>query len=64
VRARERRGELRCDDPQLAAEQFVAGLVGHLQPKIALGAAKAPGPAERKRRVASAVRTFLARYGC
>lgn len=55
----QRRGELDIDDPQLAAEQFVAGLVGHLQPKIAMGQAERPDDDEIERRVASAVRTFL-----
>lgn len=59
---RQRRGEVRVEDTQLAAEQFIAGLVGHLQPKVAMGIAEPPGPAESDRRVASAVRTFLARY--
>jgi hypothetical protein len=62
VAERERRGELRCEDHQLAAEQFIAALVGHLQLKIVLGAGKQPSAAEQRRRVASAVRTFMARY--
>lgn len=60
---RERRGEVRVEDTQLAAEQFIAGLVGHLQFKVAMGMAEAPDEAEVERRVASAVATFLARYG-
>lgn len=56
---RHRRGELDIDDAQLAAEQFVAGLVGHLQPKIAMGQAEPPDDAEIERRVQSAVHTFL-----
>ncbi|MDZ7733225.1 MAG: TetR/AcrR family transcriptional regulator [Acidimicrobiia bacterium] len=58
---RQRRGEIDIDDPQLAAEQFIAGLVGHLQPKIAMGQADTPDDAEIERRVRSAVGTFL--YG-
>ena len=56
-------GELHVDDPQLAAEHFLAGLVGHLQPKVAMGIAEAPDDAEVDRRVAAAVRAFLAAYG-
>lgn len=59
---RERRGELRVEDTQLAAEQFIAGIVGHLQPKVAMGVADPPGEDEIEVRVASAVATFLARY--
>lgn len=59
LQERHQRGELDLDDPQLAAEQFVAGLVGHLQPKIAMGQAEAPNEDEIERRVQSAVRTFL-----
>ncbi len=60
---RERRGELIVDDRQLAAEQFIAGIVGHLQLKVAMGIAEPPDDPEVEQRVASAVRTFLARYG-
>ena len=56
-------GELHVDDPQLAAEHFIAGLVGHLQPKVAMGIADPPDDAEVERRVAAAVTAFLAAYG-
>ncbi len=60
---REQRGELAIDDPQLASEHFIAAIVGHIQLKVAMGMAEAPSPEESQRRVASAVKTFLARYG-
>jgi len=63
IRERQRRGELDVDDPQLAAEQFLAGLVGHIQLKIAFGMAEPPDVTDTERRVRAAVRTFLARYG-
>ena len=59
---RERRGELKVDDKQLAAEQFIAGTVGHIQLKIAFGMTSTPDDAELETRVASAVKAFLARY--
>lgn len=62
VRERQQRDELDVPDPQLAAEQFIAGLVGHIQLKIAFGLASRPDDAETRRRVREAVETFLARY--
>jgi TetR/AcrR family transcriptional regulator, mexJK operon transcriptional repressor len=62
VEERQRRGELDVPDPQLAAEQFLAGIVGHIQLKVAFGVAEPPDEAEVERRVRSAVATFLARY--
>lgn len=59
---REARGEVQVEDRQLAAEQFIAGLVGHIQPKVAMGITDPPDPDEVERRVASNVATFLARY--
>jgi TetR/AcrR family transcriptional repressor of mexJK operon len=60
--ARVRAHELVVPDTQLAAEQFLAGIVGHLQPKFAMGQARPLTDAEITRRVASATETFLARY--
>ena len=59
---RERQGDLIIDDPQIAAEQFLGGLVGHLQLKLAFGMTDPPMPAEIDARIDSAVQTFLARY--
>lgn len=59
LEARRKLGEVDFDDAQLAAEHFLAGLVGHLQPKIALGVATAPSEEEVAARVASAVSAFL-----
>ena len=61
--ARTRAGEAHVEDPQLAAEQFIAGIVGHIQLKIAMGQAAPLNDDEITGRVASAVATFLARYG-
>jgi AcrR family transcriptional regulator len=55
-------GEVEVDDTQLAAEQFIAGLVGHIQLKVAMGIAETPSDEEIDRRVASNVSTFLSRY--
>lgn len=63
VAERERRGELEVDDPQIAAEQFLGGLVGHQQLKIAFGMTEPPSEAEVEARVTEAVRWFLLRYG-
>lgn len=59
---RQRRGEIAIDDPQIAAEQFLGGLVGHLQLKIAFGMTDPPTQAEIDARISSAIATFLARY--
>jgi AcrR family transcriptional regulator len=59
---RQRRGEISVDNPQVAAEQFLGGLVGHIQLKIAFGMTDPPTPDEISTRIDSAVRTFLARY--
>lgn len=63
IAERERRGELEVDEPQIAAEQFLGGLVGHQQLKIAFGVTEPPSEAEREARVAEAVRWFVLRYG-
>ena len=63
VAERERRGELQVDDPQVAAEQFLGGLVGHQQLKIAFGMTAPPTERELEARVAEAVRWFVLRYG-
>lgn len=55
-------GELAVPDVQLASEQFLATIAGHIQLKVAMGVAPPPSAAEREARVASAVETFLARY--
>ncbi|MBK8206667.1 MAG: TetR/AcrR family transcriptional regulator [Planctomycetes bacterium] len=62
LKLRQKRGELDVDDTQLAAEHFFGSIVGHLQWKVAMGICKPPTPAEQKRRVVAAVKTFLARY--
>jgi AcrR family transcriptional regulator len=62
IAERQRRGEIAVDDPQIAAEQFLGGLVGHIQIKIAFGMTDPPTPEETDARVNTAVRTFLARY--
>lgn len=59
---RQARGEVLVDDLQLASEHFIAGIVGHIQTKVAMGMAERPSPEEAERRVAAAVAAFLARY--
>ncbi|GJM37404.1 MAG: TetR family transcriptional regulator [Acidimicrobiales bacterium] len=63
VAERERRGEVDVDDPQIAAEQFLGGIVGHQQLKIAFGLAEPPTEDETEARVREAVRGFVLRYG-
>lgn len=62
LETKQAKGEVRVDDPQIAAEQFLAGLVGHLQLRLLLGM---PGPTEQEidDRVEAAVRTFLRSHG-
>jgi hypothetical protein len=60
---RRERGEIDVEDLQFAAEQFLAGIVGHIQLKVAMGVAPVPDDDEIAARVTSAVQTFLARYG-
>jgi TetR/AcrR family transcriptional regulator, mexJK operon transcriptional repressor len=62
IAERQRRGEILVDDPQIAAEQFLGGTVGHIQLKIAFGMTEPPSESELEARVQAAVRGFLARY--
>lgn len=62
VNERQRRGELTVEDPQLAAEHFLASIVGHIQLKVAFGITDPPDDTEINRRVQAAIATFLARY--
>jgi AcrR family transcriptional regulator len=62
IAERERRGELEVDDPQIAAEQFIGGLVAHQQLKIAFGMTEPPTQTETEERVTEAVRWFVIRY--
>lgn len=54
-------GEIHLDDPQIAAEQFLGGIVGHLQLRRALGQAPTD-PTQITARVEAAVKTFLAAH--
>jgi TetR/AcrR family transcriptional repressor of mexJK operon len=63
IAERQRRGEIIVDDPQIAAEQFLGGTVGHQQLKLAFGMTTPPTDSETEARIESAVKTFLARYG-
>lgn len=56
------RGEVTVDDPQIAAEQFLAGLVGHQQLRMLLGVGR-PVAEGIDRRVDVAVRMFIRTYG-
>ncbi len=62
LEVRQERGEVTVDDTQLAAEHFLAGLVGHRQVKAALGVQPLPKPAEAERMLEAAVQMFMARY--
>lgn len=54
-------GELQIDDLDVAAEQFIGGIVGHQQLRMAL-AVSAPSEAEVEARVEAAVTALLATY--
>lgn len=54
-------GEIQVDDPQIAAEQFLGGIVGHLQLRQALGQPPAD-PAQVTARIESAITTFVAAH--
>jgi AcrR family transcriptional regulator len=55
-------GVAAIDDVQIAAEQFLGGIVGHQQLRLALGVDHAT-PEEMAARVEAAVRSFIAVYG-
>lgn len=55
-------GEVEVPDPQVAAEQFFGGIVGHQQMRLALGAG-APTADEVDARVRAAVDVFVRIYG-
>ncbi|MDH4280039.1 MAG: TetR/AcrR family transcriptional regulator [Acidimicrobiia bacterium] len=61
LQAKQARGEVVVDDAQIAAEQFLAGIVGHLQLRMLLGVGN-PTTAEIERRVDAAVKMFLRTY--
>lgn len=61
ISARVAAGELTVDDPQIAAEQFLGGIVGHQQLRRALGQPPAD-PTGITARVEAAITTFLAAY--
>lgn len=54
-------GELEVDDLQIAAEQFLGGIIGHQQLRLAVGRKRLPAR-EVEARVDEAVRTFTLRY--
>lgn len=58
---RQAAGEIDVPDPQLAAEQFFGGIVGHQQMRMALGAGT-PTAAEIDARVRAAVDVFVRVY--
>lgn len=55
------RGEIEVDDLQVVAEQFLGGIVGHQQLRVALGE-EPPDPADITARVEAGIRTFLAAH--
>lgn len=58
---REAAGEIQVPDRQVAAEQFLGGIVGHLQMRLALGAG-VPTAEQIDARVRAAVDAFLRIY--
>lgn len=62
LRAKHKQGEVDIPDFQIAAEQFLAGLVGHQQLRMLLGAGK-PSRRDVDKRLAAAVRSFVRAYG-
>lgn len=61
IAARVAAGEIHVDDPQIAAEQFLGGIVGHLQLRQALGQPPAD-PTQVTARVEAGITTFLAAH--
>src|SRR5262249_8447117 len=61
ITARVETGELRVTDPQIAAEQFLGGIVGHLQLRQALGQ-PAVDPGQITARVEAGITTFVGAY--
>jgi AcrR family transcriptional regulator len=59
---RQRAGEVEITDFQIAAEQFLGGIVGHQQLRMALGVST-PSARDLDARVDSAVRWFVSVYG-
>ena len=62
LRAKQANGEVDVEDVQIASEQFLAGLVGHLQLRKLL-TDDDPSPAEIERRIELAIEKFLRGYG-
>lgn len=54
-------GTIDVSDPQIAAEQFLGGIVGHQQLRLALGLAR-PRPADISQRIDAAVTAFIASH--
>jgi len=61
ITARDEAGEIKVDDPQIAAEQFLGGIVGHQQLRVALGQ-DPPAPSAITERVEAAIEAFLATH--
>jgi AcrR family transcriptional regulator len=57
------RGELRMEDPAMAADQFGELCKAHLWPQLIFGVISSVSEADMRRVVDNAVETFLARYG-
>lgn len=61
ISARVAAGEIEVHDVQIAAEQFLGGIIGHLQLRQALGQPRA-NPSQITARVEASITTFLAAY--
>jgi len=61
IAAKQAAGEVVVADTQIASEQFLAGIVGHQQMRMALGVG-APSPADIEKRIDAAIAAFIATY--
>lgn len=62
LKAKREQGRVDFDDAQIAAEHFLAGLVGHLQLRMLLGG-DPPTADDIDQRIDAAVRMFVRTYG-
>jgi TetR/AcrR family transcriptional repressor of mexJK operon len=61
LEAKERQGVVSIPDRQIAAEQFLGGIVGHQQLRLALGVSQ-PSKHDMEARIDAAVRVFVRAY--
>lgn len=61
IAAKVKAGDIAVRDPQIAAEQFLGGIIGHQQMRMALGLPP-PSQADIAARIEAAVQAFIATY--